>query len=293
MAPRWISLLLALVAARAGATEQLLLQRSWTDWQAPGGPQAGALIPAPDGSGEPWLAVEQSADGAMVFTVLRLACPPIIRPVYALSGRVACTNVDGQGYLELLNYFPGGAVYFTRTLGARGPMAALRGSSPPRWFTLPFQCTAGHPAPTQLELRVVLPGRGKVTLSPPRLAQYDRVEAALREPGSWWDTRGAGVVGGVGGALAGVLGGLAGMLAGRGKARCAALTLNRVMALIGVLLYLAFRYGEHFLRLIGEAGTAVFLRLTAFILLCLGVQIVWDGVSELLLEVMSVPTHLV
>ena len=65
------------------------------------------------------------------------------------------------------------------------------------------------------------------------------------------------------------------------------------LALIGVLLYLAFRYGEHFLRLIGEAGTAVFLRLTAFILLCLGVQIVWDGVSELLLEVMSVPSHLV
>jgi multiple antibiotic resistance protein len=57
------------------------------------------------------------------------------------------------------------------------------------------------------------------------------------------------------------------------------------LAVIGVLLYLAFRYGEHFLRLIGEAGTAVFLRLTAFILLCLGVQIVWDGVRELLLEI--------
>jgi len=59
------------------------------------------------------------------------------------------------------------------------------------------------------------------------------------------------------------------------------------LAMIGVVLYLAFRYGEHFLRLIGEAGTAVFLRLTAFILLCLGVQIVWDGVSELLMEIMA------
>lgn len=64
------------------------------------------------------------------------------------------------------------------------------------------------------------------------------------------------------------------------------------LAIIGVLLYLAFRYGEHLLRLIGDAGTAVFLRLTAFILLCLGVQIVWDGVRELLLEVVAVPTHL-
>jgi len=64
------------------------------------------------------------------------------------------------------------------------------------------------------------------------------------------------------------------------------------LAVIGVLLYLAFRYGEHFLRLIGEAGTAVFLRLTAFILLCLGVQIVWDGLRELVLEIMPVTTHL-
>lgn len=64
------------------------------------------------------------------------------------------------------------------------------------------------------------------------------------------------------------------------------------LAVIGVLLYLAFRYGEHFLRLIGEAGTAVFLRLTAFILLCLGVQIVWDGLRELLLEILPASTHL-
>ena len=51
---------------------------------------------------------------------------------------------------------------------------------------------------------------------------------------------------------------------------------------IAVLLYLAFRYAEHLLRPLGEAGSVIFLRLSAFILLCLGVQIVWDGVSELL-----------
>lgn len=53
---------------------------------------------------------------------------------------------------------------------------------------------------------------------------------------------------------------------------------------IGVLLYLAFRYAEHLLRPLGEAGAIIFLRLSAFILLCLGVQIVWDGVSELVLD---------
>ena len=55
---------------------------------------------------------------------------------------------------------------------------------------------------------------------------------------------------------------------------------------IGILLYLAFRYAERLLKPLGEAGTMIFLRLSAFILLCLGVQIVWDGLSELLRSVL-------
>lgn len=55
---------------------------------------------------------------------------------------------------------------------------------------------------------------------------------------------------------------------------------------IGILLYLAFRYAERLLKPLGEAGTVIFLRLSAFILLCLGVQIVWDGLSELLRELL-------
>ena len=55
---------------------------------------------------------------------------------------------------------------------------------------------------------------------------------------------------------------------------------------IGLLLYLAFRYAQQLLKLLGEAGSVIFLRLSAFILLCLGVQIVWDGLSELLLSLL-------
>ncbi len=57
-----------------------------------------------------------------------------------------------------------------------------------------------------------------------------------------------------------------------------------VLALLAIamLLYLAFRYAQQLLKPLGEAGSVIFLRLSAFILLCLGVQIVWDGVSELL-----------
>ena len=53
------------------------------------------------------------------------------------------------------------------------------------------------------------------------------------------------------------------------------------LCVIGVVMFLAFRYAMQLLRPLGEAGTLVFLRLTAFILLCLGVQVIWDGVREL------------
>jgi multiple antibiotic resistance protein len=58
---------------------------------------------------------------------------------------------------------------------------------------------------------------------------------------------------------------------------------------IGGALYFVFRYAARLLRPLGEAGVLVFLRLSAFILLCLGVQIVWDGASELLIELLQVP----
>lgn len=56
------------------------------------------------------------------------------------------------------------------------------------------------------------------------------------------------------------------------------------LSVIGLLMYLAFRYASSFLEILGDSGAAVFMRMSAFILLCLGVQIVWDGVSELVLE---------
>jgi multiple antibiotic resistance protein len=54
------------------------------------------------------------------------------------------------------------------------------------------------------------------------------------------------------------------------------------ITLVSLAIYLADRYASKLVRILGETGTAVFLRLSAFILLCIGVQICWDGVSELL-----------
>ncbi|MEO8014827.1 MAG: MarC family protein, partial [Polaromonas sp.] len=56
---------------------------------------------------------------------------------------------------------------------------------------------------------------------------------------------------------------------------------------IGIVLYLALKYAQRLLKPLGDAGSVIFLRLSAFILLCLGVQIVWDGLEELLRSVIQ------
>lgn len=52
--------------------------------------------------------------------------------------------------------------------------------------------------------------------------------------------------------------------------------------LLGLLVALTYRYAAQVLRRLGESGQIVFLRLMAFILLCVGVEIFWDGAQALL-----------
>ena len=54
------------------------------------------------------------------------------------------------------------------------------------------------------------------------------------------------------------------------------------VTLVAATVFVAYRYADRVSRLIGETRMNVLLRLTAFILLCIGVQIVWNGASNLL-----------
>ena len=54
-----------------------------------------------------------------------------------------------------------------------------------------------------------------------------------------------------------------------------------VPAMIGLSIYLSYRWSDRLERLLGQSSMSVFLRLSAFMLLCIGVQIVWNGVSAL------------
>jgi multiple antibiotic resistance protein len=52
--------------------------------------------------------------------------------------------------------------------------------------------------------------------------------------------------------------------------------------IVAVAVYLCDRYAEQILRKLGTVGTSVVIRLSAFILLCIGVQIFWNGVRGLI-----------
>lgn len=53
-------------------------------------------------------------------------------------------------------------------------------------------------------------------------------------------------------------------------------------AAVAALIYLCYAGAERIARVFGPTGTDVALRLSAFILFCIGVQIFWNGFSELL-----------
>lgn len=51
---------------------------------------------------------------------------------------------------------------------------------------------------------------------------------------------------------------------------------------VALTVFLCYRYAERLTRALGESGTNVLVRMSAFILLCIGIQIIWNGAATLL-----------
>ena len=58
------------------------------------------------------------------------------------------------------------------------------------------------------------------------------------------------------------------------------------VVVIAAAIFVCFAYADRVQRLLGPGGTDIAVRLSAFILFCLGIQILWSGGSELLQSVM-------
>lgn len=54
------------------------------------------------------------------------------------------------------------------------------------------------------------------------------------------------------------------------------------MGLIAVSIFLCYGFSDRLARILGETGMTVFIRLSSFLLVCIGVQIMWNGISTLL-----------
>jgi len=64
------------------------------------------------------------------------------------------------------------------------------------------------------------------------------------------------------------------------------LALHAVGAFLGVVaiaasIYIAYRFAGNLARLLGTTGLEVMVRLSAFILMCIGIQIIWNGWTAL------------
>jgi hypothetical protein len=150
---------------------------------------------------------------------------------YALIGEVRYENIIGDGYLELLNYYPsksgvGEEAYFSRTLANSGEMGKISGTSTWRRFRLPFNRTGTSHSPTKLDLNLYLPGPGTVYLGKVQLVQY---------AAGWWSERASGWIGGFAGGIGGSLGSLLSLLAAKGRGRAFVIMATRILVGLGIV----------------------------------------------------------
>ncbi len=59
------------------------------------------------------------------------------------------------------------------------------------------------------------------------------------------------------------------------------------IVMIGITIYLCYRYSDVLERLLGASGTSIVVRLSAFILVCIGIQIMFNGADEFYTEMVK------
>ena len=54
------------------------------------------------------------------------------------------------------------------------------------------------------------------------------------------------------------------------------------LALVGLSIFLCYGFADRLARVLGQTGMSVMIKLSSFLLLCIGAQIVWNGIKALL-----------
>jgi multiple antibiotic resistance protein len=69
--------------------------------------------------------------------------------------------------------------------------------------------------------------------------------------------------------------------AGGGRLALALLAAVAASLVVSVSVFLCYAFADRVVKLLGASGTSVIMRLSAFLLMCIGLQIVWNGMSAL------------
>ncbi len=162
-----------LICALAVSAQETVSEFSWDKESAkPSSPLAGLATD----DGRACLKIVSRNSPNQTIQLLVITNPAVSARFYGVSGEVKYDMTDGSGYLEMWNGF-GTNRYFTRALGETGPMRKIAGKSDWRPFLLPFDRRGASNAPTQLDLNLVLNGRGEVLVGPLKLVQYPQANS--------------------------------------------------------------------------------------------------------------------
>ncbi len=228
----WIAAACVVLCGGIAWGEQTRREIAWPVIQQQGELVSGKVHPA-EGDQPAYLRVTNPENQPATFRVLLLKNPGVTTATYAIKGKIRYEGVEGDGYMEMWNYFPDGKRFFSRTLTG-GLLKPLSGTADWRHFAVPFFIGDNPQRPVRLVVNVVLPGRGTVDIGPLQLVEYAAGEDPLAIPGVWWAGRTGGLLGGILGCVLGLMGAIIGMLCGRGKARRLVLGMMKLMGVLGV-----------------------------------------------------------
>ena len=127
----------------------------------------------------------EAVPGKQVHNLAVIPQPNIGSPVYALTGKIRYSDVEGDAYLQMNNDFGETGVFHTMAIEEAGPLGKISGSSHWRAFVLPFFANRGELSgdgdlvPDELTLLLHLPQSGTVTIRDVKLYRYAADEDPL------------------------------------------------------------------------------------------------------------------
>lgn len=144
-------------------------------------------------------------------------------------------------------------------------------------ISLPILRVAGGLVVTFVGWQLLHQGNPTPERSAPRTIDLAQIEGQVFYPITMPLTTGPGSI-----ATAVALGAQADLHAGTGSMEMMSIAAAILgLAAVSATIYVAYRYAGDLERVLGTNGTNILVRLFAFILLCIGLQIMWIGISDL------------